>query len=314
MIILKFQRGDAITYISIAPFFNKNKFKGCIKMKKGILKKIIVIVAVGTLAAGIVGCGVSKTEEKKDNGKEVASSDKGVTLESIKSKGKLVVGTSADYPPYEFHKEVEGKDTVVGFDISVAKEIAKDLGVELEIKDMDFDGLLVAEQASKIDLVLAGMNPTDERKENVDFSDIYYKAENGFIVRKGEEDTIKSLDDLKGKKVGVQKGSIQETYATENFKDSQLKSLGKVTDLILDLDNNKIDAILVNLPVAQVNCEKNKKLGTSPFVVKDMEIGSAVAMKKGSSELQDAANSTIKRLKDEKKIDEFVIEANKLVD
>jgi ABC-type amino acid transport substrate-binding protein len=172
----------------------------------------------------------------------------------------------------------------------------------------------VAEQASKIDLVLAGMNPTDERRENVDFSDIYYRAENGFIVRKGEEDSIKSLDDLKGKKIGVQKGSIQETYAQENFKDSELKSLAKVTDLIVDLDNNKIDAILVNLPVAKINCDKNQKLGMSSFVIKDIEIGSAVAMKKGSSELQTEVNKTIKRLKGEGKIDEFVIEANKLVD
>ncbi len=281
-------------------------------MKKGILKNIIAILAIGVLAIGTVGCGASKTDAGKDSGSK-ASSD-GVNLDSIKSKGKLVVGTSADYPPYEFHKEIDGKDTIVGFDVDVAKEIAKDLGVELEIKDMDFDGLLVAEQAGKVDLVLAGMNPTDERKQNVDFSDIYYKADNGFIVRKGEEDSVKSLDDLKGKKIGVQKGSIQETYAKENFKDSELKSLAKVTDLVLDLDNKKVDAILVNLPVAKINCDKNAKLGLAPFVIKDMEIGSAVAMKKGSSELQSAVNKTIKRLQDENKIDEFAMEANKLVD
>jgi polar amino acid transport system substrate-binding protein len=282
-------------------------------MKKNILKKLSAVLAIGTLTVGLIGCGASNVAGVKDAGKETSSSE-GITVESIKSKGKLVVGTSADYPPYEFHKEIDGKDTIVGFDTDVAKEIAKDLGVELEIKDMDFDGLLVAEQAGKVDLVLAGMNPTDERKQNVDFSDIYYKADNGFIVRKGEEDSIKSIDDLKGKKVGVQKGSIQEAYAQENFKDSELKSLAKVTDLILDLDSKKIDAILVNLPVAQINCSKNEKLGISPFVVRDMEIGSAVAMKKGSSELQASVNNTIKRLKDENKIDEFAIEANKLVD
>lgn len=279
-------------------------------MKKGIIKNIIAILAIGTLAIGIIGCG-AKGEGSKEASANISQ---GITLDSIKSKGKLVVGTSADYPPYEFHKEIEGKDQIVGFDISVAKEIAKDLGVELEVKDMDFDGLLVAEQASKIDLVLAGMNPTDERKENVDFSDIYYKSENGFIVRKGEEDSIKSLDDLKGKKIGVQKGSIQEKYAQENFKDSELKSLAKVTDLIVDLDNKKVDAILVNLPVAKINCDKNQKLGMSSVEVKDIEVGAAVAMKKGSSELQTEVNKTIKRLKDEGKIDEFVMEANKLVD
>lgn len=282
-------------------------------MKKSILKKLAAILAIGTLAVSIVGCGTNKTEETKDVSK-LTSSNEGITLESIKSKGKLVVGTSADYPPFEFHKEIDGKDNIVGFDIKIAEEIAKDMGVELEIKDMSFDGLLVAEQANKIDLVLAGINPTDERKENADFSDVYYKSDSGFIVRKGEENTIKSLDDLKGKKIGVQTGSVQETYAQENLKDSELKSLAKVTDLILDLDSKKVDGILVNVPVAQINCEKNQKLGISTLVLKDIEIGAAVAMKKNSSELQAQVNKTLKRLKDDAKIDEYVLEANKLVD
>lgn len=288
-------------------------------MKKSILKKLVAMLAIGVLAIGTVGCGASNSskEEAKAASKET-SADSGsgdaVTLQSIKTKGKLVIGTSADYPPYEFHKEINGKDQIVGFDIEIAKEVAKDLGVELEIKDMDFDGLLVAEQAKKIDIVVAGMNPTDERKQNVDFSDIYYNADNSFIVRKGEEDTIKTVEDLKGKKIGVQKGSVQETYAQDNFKDSELKSLAKVTDLTLDLDSKKIDAILVNTPVAQINCDKNPKLGTSPLVLKDIELGAAVAMKKGSTELQTEINKTIKRLKDSGKIDQYVLDANKLVD
>ena len=281
-------------------------------MKKNILKKLVAILAVGTLAVGIIGCG-AKVEGTKEVNK-VTGSNEGITLESIKSKGKLVVGTSADYPPFEFHKEIDGKDTIVGFDIKIAEEIAKDMGVELEIKDMAFDGLLVAEQANKIDLVLAGINPTEERKENADFSDVYYKSDSGFIVRKGEENTIKSIEDLKGKKIGVQTGSVQETYAQENLKDSELKSLAKVTDLILDLDNKKVDGVLVNVPVAQLNCEKNQRLGISTLVLKDIEIGAAVAMKKNSPELQAQVNKTLKRLKDEGKIDEYVLEANKLVD
>lgn len=282
-------------------------------MKKSILKKLVAILAIGTLTVGLIGCGTNKTDGTKEASKETNASQ-GITLESIKSKGKLVVGTSADYPPFEFHKVIDGKDTIVGFDIKIAEEVAKDMGVKLEIKDMDFDGLLVAEQANKIDLVLAGINPTDERKQNVDFSDVYYKSDSGFIVRKGEENTIKSLDDLKGKKIGVQKGSVQETYAQEKFKDSELKSLAKVTDLILDLDSKKIDGILVNVPVAQINCEKNQKLGMSTLVLKDIEIGAAIAMKKNSNELQEQVNKTLKRLKDDGKIDEYVLEANKLVD
>ena len=93
----------------------------------------------------MVGCG--------SNAKKESTSSNTSALEAIKSKGKLVIGTSADYPPYEFHKEVDGKDQIVGFDIEIAKQFAKDLGVELEIKDMAFDGLLVALQADKVDMV-----------------------------------------------------------------------------------------------------------------------------------------------------------------
>ncbi|MBN1043420.1 transporter substrate-binding domain-containing protein [Clostridium botulinum] len=278
-------------------------------MNKGLLKKLGLIVAIGAMAISIVGCAGNKNEAGSKGGKETAS-----VLESIKQKGKLVVGTSADYPPYEFHKEVGGKDQIVGFDISIAKSLAEDLGVELQINDMDFDGLLIALQAGKVDMVFAGMTPTDERKQNAEFSDIYYTAQHGFIVRKGEEGNIKSIDDLKDKKIGVQKGSIQEKLANEKIPDAEKKALGKVTDLVLDLKNNKVDAILVELPVAEFNCEKNSDIALTNVILEDSEGGSAIAMSKGSDDLKGEINKTIQKLKDEGKIDKFVIEANEMVE
>ena len=108
-------------------------------------------------------------------------SKSGSALDKIKASGKIILGTSADYPPYEFHALVDGKDTIVGFDIELAKEIAKDLGVELEIKDMSFDGLLAALVSGNVDMVISGMTPTEERRQNVDFSDIYYQAVHGAV-------------------------------------------------------------------------------------------------------------------------------------
>jgi ABC-type amino acid transport substrate-binding protein len=276
-------------------------------MKNGIIKKLVAVAAVATIAISMVGCG-SSTKKESTNSNASA-------LEAIKSKGKLVVGTSADYPPYEFHKEIDGKDQIVGFDIEIAKQLATDLGVELEIKDMAFDGLLVALQADKVDMVFAGMTPTEERKQNADFSDIYYSATQRFILRSGDETSIASMDDLKGKKIGVQKGSIQEGIAKENFDAANIKSLDKVTDLVLDLKNNKVDAILVELPVAQINVEKNSGIAIADKLeVKDPTGGSAIAMKKGSTELQTEVNKTIKKLNDENKIKQFALEANKLAD
>ena len=282
-------------------------------MKKGILNKIIAVVAVSAIAISAIGCGSSaKTEGEKTEGAAVEQKADGGNLDDIKSKGKLVVGTSADYPPYEFHAIKDGKDEIVGFDIDIAKEVAKDLGVELEVKDMDFDGLLVALQAGKVDMVFAGMTPTDERKENADFSDIYYTATHRFILRSGEEGSVKSFDDLKGKKIGVQKGSIQEGIAKDNFDAANIKSLAKVTDLVLDLKNNKVDAILIEEGVAKINCDKNKDIAVSDFVVKDEDGGAAIALKKGSTELQTEVNKTISKLKEEDKITKFVSDANDL--
>ena len=266
-------------------------------MKKGFLKKLTVVAAVAAMAISMIGCGATKQS----------------TLEKIKSNGKLVVGTSADYPPYEFHATVDGNDKIVGFDMDIAQEVADDLGVELEIKDMDFDGLLVALQANKVDMVFAGMTPTEERKENADFSDIYYEATHRFILRSGEEASVKSFDDLKGKKIGVQKGSIQEGIAKDNFDEADIKSLAKVTDLILDLKNNKVDAILVEEGVADLYCKKNEGISVAKnFVVKDENGGSAIAFSKNQSELQTEVNKTIKKLKDEDKISQYVTAANEL--
>ena len=277
-------------------------------MKNGIIKKLVAVAAVATIAISMVGCGSSAK-------KESTNSNTSSAIEAIKSKGKLVVGTSADYPPYEFHKEIDGKDQIVGFDVEIAKQFAKDLGVELEMKDMAFDGLLVALQADKVDMIFAGMTPTAERKENADFSDIYYTATHRFIVRSGDETAITSMDDLKGKKIGVQKGSIQEGIAKDNFDAGDIKSLDKVTDLILDLKNNKVDAVLAELPVGKINVQKNSGIAiVDKLEVKDPDGGCAIAMKKGSTELQSEINKTIKKLQDEKKIEQFIIDANNLVD
>lgn len=227
---------------------------------------------------------------------------------------KIVVGTSADYPPYEFHKEINGKDTIVGFDIDIAKQIAKDLGVELEIKDMEFGGLLADLKTDKVDFVLAGMTPDAERALEVDFSTIYYNAEHGLVINKNDIDKYKTISDLKGKVIGVQKGSIQEDIANEQIESAQIKALGKVSNLMLELKSGKVDAVVVEQPVANAYVKNNDALHMTDITFKDEEGGSAVAVKKGNKELLDSINKTIERLINENKIEEFVINANEMMD
>lgn len=271
-------------------------------MKK-FSKLAIISLIIGILVAS-TGCGNKATVGGGAESK----------LDQIKKAGKIVVGTSADYPPYEFHKEVNGKDEIVGFDIEIAKEIAKDLGVELEIKDMDFDGLLLALNADKVDFVIAGMTPDPERLEAVDFSKIYYKAVHGIVIKADNKDAFKTVGDLTGKKIGAQKGAVQEKIAQAEIKDLQLKSLAKIPDLVLEVKNNKIDALVMEKPVADSYVDHNKDLMLMDVTFDDGEGGSAVAVKKGSTDLVDGINKTLDRLMNDGSVDKFVIEAIEMVD
>lgn len=271
------------------------------------IKSIIVITLILALTTIIfTGCGKNTGNAKSE---EIETS-----LDKIKASGKIVLGTCADYPPYEFHKEVNGKDTIVGFDIAIAEEIAKDLGVKLEIKDMEFGGLLADLKTDKVDFVLAGMTPNAERAKEVDFSNIYYNAEHGLVINKKDIDKYKEITDLKGKIIGVQKGAIQEEIAKEQIESPQIKALGKVSNLMLELKTEKIDAVVVEQPVASAYVKNNDGLYMTNIVFKDDEGGSAVAVKKGNKELLEAIDTTIDRLVKENKIEEFVINANEMMD
>ncbi|KIL39944.1 amino acid ABC transporter [Gordoniibacillus kamchatkensis] len=283
------------------------------------MKKFATVAAALLLTMGIATACGQKDQPASTNAAAPAADKKETTSAApnnpFKAKGKLVVGTSADYPPYEFHKLIDGKDQIVGFDIDIANAIAKDLGVEMEIKDMKFDGLLPALDTGNIDMIAAGMSPTDDRKKNVDFTKIYYTAAQGVVVRAEDKDKFKTLDDLKGLKIGVQKGSIQEKIAQEQIANAQLKSLGKISDIVAELKSKRVDAIVVELPVAQNYVNKNKDLTIAPAVPKDDTGGSALAFKKGiDPKVLEQVNKTLDKLNADKKIDEFVAKANEMVE
>ena len=150
----------------------------------------------------------------------VACGSKKDAYESIKENKKLVVAVSPDYAPFEFKTLVDGKDQVVGSDIKLAQAIADELGVKLEVTTMSFDNVLSSLQSGKADLAISGISVTAERKKTFDFSDSYYETQNAIIVRKDQESTYSSLDAFKGKKVAVQKGTIEEGLAKKQLKDS----------------------------------------------------------------------------------------------
>lgn len=271
------------------------------------LKKLLATGLAAIMVMGLVGCSSSKGSSSSASSDASSSAAKTEKLQQIKDAGVLKVGTSAEYSPYEFHKVVDGEDKIVGFDDFVVQEIAKDMGVKVEYEDMDFDGLLGALQADKVDIVLAGMTPDEKRKKSVDFSDIYYTNSNVCIVTKGKEDTIKKSEDLKDLKVGVQKGTTQADYVTNTLGISDATQLKKIPDLMLELQNGKIDVIVTGKAVAEINVKKYDNIAIGNTTVGD-EVAetSAAAIKKSGNGVDNTSfvksvNDTIKRLQEDRK-------------
>lgn len=276
-------------------------------MKAG-LKKLVALGLVAVLAVGLVGCGNKSSDNSGGNQ---------TALEQIKKNKKLVVATSPDYPPFEFMVSENGKSKIVGADIDLAQKIADKLGVELELKAMDFDALLPALQAGKVDVVITGMTPNEKRKKAVDFSDIYFKGENAVIVNAKDAGKFTSEDQLKKAKLGVQKGSTQETYVKDNLKVTNYKALVAVPDLIADMKNGNIDAVVLNSKVAGINVTKYDGIK----VVENLKLTSggdeeamAVAIKKGdNADLIKLTNEVIKELQDSGEYDKILANAVDLV-
>ena len=266
-------------------------------MKKGLIKKVVASALLGIMTMGLVGCGSADNTSSKET-KDL--------LETIQEKGKVVVGMSADYAPYEFHYiDENGKDVIGGFDVDIANEIADAIGVELVIQEMDFDALVAALPAGKIDLVISGMNPTEERAKVVDFSEVYYNSQHGILVRAEDVDKYKTFADLEGAKVGAQLGSTQEQIAKDEIPNADLQLLANVNNLILELKSGKVDAIVMEKPVAEMAVKTNPELAVGKPTYEEESGGNAVGVAKGNEDLLAKVNEVIKELNETGKMDEI---------
>lgn len=273
-------------------------------MKKGLMKKIIATVVLGIMTMGLAGCGSSNDKN---------SASKTDLLEKIQKNGKLVVGMSADYAPYEFHYiDENGKDVIGGFDVDIANEIANKIGVDLVIQEMDFDALVSALPAGKVDLVISGMNPTEERAKVVDFSEVYYNSKHGILVRAEDADKYQTFADLEGAKVGVQLGSTQEKIAKTEIPNVNLQQLSNINNLILELKAGKVDAIVMEKPVAEMAVKSNPELAVGKPIYEEQTGGNAVGIAKNNPQLLAKVNEVITELNESGKMDEYIAKANEL--
>lgn len=231
------------------------------------------------------------------------------TLEEIKEAGQLVVGTSADYPPFEWViLDDKGESKIVGIDVELAQLIADEIGVELVMEDMPFDSLIPSVISGRIDMTIAGMTYTEERAKQIDFSEQYHQSVSNFVVIAGEEGKYSQVEDFDGLKIGVQKGTVQEQMVTENLPNAEVVSMQKTGLLIEALKTKKVDAIFIDdiVTVEFVIANKGQIAVVEDVLFADPEQGKAVALAKDNAELLEVVNQVILEAVESGKIKEII--------
>ncbi len=214
-------------------------------------------------------------------------------LEKIQQAGKLVVGTEAQYPPYEF-KDLDASFT--GCDMWLAQQIADSLGVELEVVDMAFDGIIPAVQSGQVDIGIAAFTKTPERAEVIDFSDLYETSNQLLIVKTGNADLYSNKEALAGQKVGAQKGTIQSQLIQSALPDSELFELEKYPALALEVQNGNIAGLVVDQAVGEslvATSDGGLEVANFTFTAEEASFGKACIIAKGNESFVEAVNAVI---------------------
>lgn len=219
-----------------------------------------------------------------------------------RSSLELVMVTEAGFAPYEYYENGE----IVGVDIDIANEVAKHLGKKLVVKDIDFDSIINELNSGKADFAAAGMSITPERMEEVDFSVEYVVSNQVVVVKKGSNITFNEID---GKKIAVQLGSVADSYASENYSNSTVIRQKKYLTMAEDLKANKVDLIIMdNLPAQELVKENDGLMVLDGYLFSDSY---GIAVKKGNNELIYSINEVLNNLMAIGKIEEFVINHSK---
>ena len=268
-----------------------------------ILKKMLLLaLSAAMLLTVLTGCGSSETAAPQDEqateaqSEEQPAAEATTLLEQIKAKGKLVVGTEAQYAPYEF-KDFDAN--FVGCDMWLAQQIADSLGVELEIVDMSFAGIIPAVQSGQVDLGIAAFTNTPERAEEIDFSDLYETSAQLLIVKTGNADTYSTKEALAGQKVGAQKGTIQSQLIQSALPDSELFELEKYPALALEVQNGNIAGLVVDQAVGEslvANSNGELEVSNFEFSAEEASFGKSVVIAKGNEDLVAAVNEVVNKV------------------
>ena len=260
------------------------------------MKKLTALMLSSAMMLSLAACGGSASTETVSS--EAASSEAVSTEEAASADaaavttvnaGKLTMSTNAAFPPYEMTTDAGDFE---GIDIEVAGAIAKKLGLELQVDDMDFDAALLAAQNGKSDMVMAGVTVTDERLKVMDFSDTYAEGIQSIIVP--ENSDIASADDLAGKIIGTQRGTTGYIYCTDDFGEDSVVAYDDGLTAVQALNNSQVDAVVIdNAPAKEfVAANTGLKILDTAYAQEDYAIGVA----KGNTELLNAINGALEEL------------------
>ena len=291
-------------------------------MKTTVKRTLSLLLAAASMASVLTACGSKDTgaaDTSADTQAASASadaSDLGPVLTRIKESGEMVIATASGYMPYEFVDISSANQDVIGVDMAlgdkIIEKLSDKLGVEVKkkVEDTTFTANLAAVAADQVDIMLAGMSPTEERKQNMDFSDVYLKAEQRIMVRKADADSYKDIDSFNGKTIAVQKNTTQEKIAQGSMPGVSVTSMEKIPLAVLELTTNKADGVVIESTVAQPYLIANPDL-----VLCDAELpedvrykDTAIAVPKGNEDFLELINETIKECQDAGLIDQWIDE------
>ena len=264
------------------------------------MKKLIALLLAALMVLALAACASNASTDTAAPADSAAETEAPAeeAADSTAASGKLTMATEATFPPYEYY---DG-DAIVGIDVEVAQAIAAKLGMELEVTDIAFDSIIPGIQTGKYDMGMAGMTVTDERKEQVNFSDSYATGVQVVIVK--DDSAITSVDDLfadgADTVVGTQAGTTGFIYATSDIEDAGLgtvKSFGKTTDAVEALKNGQVDCVILDNEPAKALVAANEGLHIldTEYAVEDY----AIAIAKENTDLLDKINTALAELKDD---------------
>ncbi|MCI8557625.1 MAG: amino acid ABC transporter substrate-binding protein [Lachnospiraceae bacterium] len=279
------------------------------------MKKLIALLLAAAMCASMAACG-SKTEEPAAPAEaEAPAEDAEAPAEDADApdgteapaeigefttvtEGILTMGTNAAFPPYEFY---DGDD-IVGIDAEIAGLLAEKLGLTLEIMDMDFSTIVTSVQTGGVDIGLAGMTVTEERLENVNFTDSYATGVQVIIVK--EDSEIASADDLEGKLIGVQEGTTGYEYCSEDYGEENVLAYTNGATAVQNLVQGAVDCVVIDEQPALSFVEANEglKILDTEYVIEDY----AAAVSKENTALLDALNAALKELQEDGSIQEIL--------